>query len=152
MKLLPALALLAIPSGSLAQTSQLVTAAPQKVSVRRGENVEAVVTFHLRAGYHVNSNAPNEDYLRPLRLKWEPGTLAASEVVYPKAEQRNYSFSAKPVAVFTGDFRVVTRFKADASAPPGPGVVIGKLSYQACNENTCFRPATLEVRLPFEIH
>ncbi|MGE5646359.1 MAG: protein-disulfide reductase DsbD domain-containing protein [Acidobacteriota bacterium] len=154
MKFLPALALLAAcPCALRAQTSQLLAAAPpQKIAAKRGEATEARIKLQLRNGYHVNSNAPNEDYLIPLRLKWEPGPLAAAEVVYPKAEQKNYSFSSKPVAVFTGQFEVLTKFKVDAAAPAGPGVLVGKLRYQACSEDTCYRPATLEIRLPYEVH
>ncbi len=152
MKLVPILALLAAPSLP-AQTSPLLTAAPpQKVTARRGEAVEAHVTLQLRRGYHVNSNTPNESFLIPLRFKWEPGTLVAGEVIYPKPEERNYSFSSKPVSVFTGSFEVLTKFKVAADAPAGPGVVVGKVRYQACSEDTCYRPSTLEIRLPFEIH
>ena len=63
----------------------------------------------------------------------------------------NYPFSPKPVSVFTGEFQVVTRFKVDSGATPGPGVLIGKLRYQACSDDTCYRPATVEIRLPYEI-
>ncbi len=152
MKLAPILALLAAPSLP-AQTSPLLTAAPpQKIAARRGESVEARITLQLRHGYHVNSNTPNESFLLPLRLKWEPGPLVAGEIVYPKPEQRNYSFSSKPVSIFSGDFEVVTKFKVAADAPAGPGIAVGKIRYQACSEDTCYRPSTLEVRLPFEIH
>ena len=137
----------------IAQDSPLVThTPPQKIAAARGATVEAGVSFQVRSGYHANSNRPNEDYLIPLRLRWEPGPLAPVEVIYPKAEEKNYGFSAKPVSVFTGEFRVVTRFKVDANAPAGPGVLIGKLRYQACSDDTCYRPATLEIRLPYEIH
>ncbi len=153
LKALPAVALLACQSVSLGQTSQLLTAAPPaKVAGRRNETVEARLTLQLRNGYHVNSNAPNDDYLIPLRLKWEPGPLGAAEVIFPKPEQKNYSFSSKPVSVFTGEFQVLTKFKVDANAPAGPGILVGKLRYQACSEDTCYRPATLEIRLPYEIH
>ena len=153
MKVLPALALLACQPLSLAQTSQLLAAAPPaKVAGKRGATVEAKIGLQLRSGYHVNSNRPNEDYLIPLRLKWEPGALAATEVIFPKPEQKNYAFASKPVSVFTGDFQVVARFKVDANAPAGPGVLVGKLRYQACSDDTCYRPATLEIRLPYEIH
>jgi len=42
--------------------------------------------------------------------------------------------------VFTGEFRVVTRFKVDANAPAGPGVLIGKLRYQACSDEHLLPP------------
>ncbi len=148
-----ALAFLASSPYLSAQTSALLTVAPpRKTAAKRNETVEVRLSAHVQQGYHVNSNAPNEDYLVPLRLKWEPGPLTAAGIVFPKPEQKNYSFSAKPVSVFTGEFPIVVRFKVAADAPGGPGVLIGKLRYQACSEDTCYRPATAEIRLPYEIH
>jgi hypothetical protein len=136
----------------VAQDNRFLTATPPaKIVARRSATVESRLSLDLRPGYHVNSNAPNDDYLIPLRLRWEAGPLESVEVVYPKAEMRHYPFSAKPVAVFSGQFQVLTRFKVAAGAPIGPGVLIGKLRYQACSEDTCYRPATVEIRLPYEI-
>lgn len=136
-----------------AQTSALLSVAPpQKVTGRRNESVEARLSVRLQPGYHVNSNTPNEDYLIPLRLKWEAGPLAPVEVIFPKPEQKNYSFSSKPVSVFTGDFQIVVRFKVAADAPAGAGVQVGKLRYQACSDDTCYRPATVEIRLSYDVH
>jgi len=137
---------------SVAQSSQLLTAVPPaKITVHRNEALEVRVTVQVKNGYHINSNKPNEDHLIPLRLKWEPGPLTAGEVVFPKPEERNYSFSQKPVSVFTGDVQVTTSFKVDAAAPAGPGIALGKLRYQACSEDTCYRPAVLEIRLPYQV-
>jgi DsbC/DsbD-like thiol-disulfide interchange protein len=149
-------ALLGLQAGlppSLAQTSGYLTAgAPAKVTGKRGDTVEARVVLQVRSGFHVNSNAPNEDYLIPLRLKWDAGALVSGEIVFPKPEQKNYTFSAKPVSVFTGEFQVFTKFKVEATAPAGPGILVGKVRYQACSDDTCYRPATVEIRLPYEIH
>ncbi len=149
---LPALALVLFATALGAQDSPLLTATPpQKIAASRNATVEARVSIQVRTGYHANSNTPNEDYLIPLRLRWESGPLATVDVIYPKPEEKNYPFSTKPVSVFTGAFQVVTRFKVDASAPAGQGVLVGKLRYQACSEDTCYRPTTLEIRLPYEI-
>jgi len=146
------LALAAFATALSAQDSPLLTATPpQKIAARRDATVEPRVSIQLRSGYHANSNAPNEDYLIPLRLRWESGPLVPVDVIYPKPEEKNYPFSSKPVSVFTGEFEIVTRFKVDGRAPAGPGVLIGKLRYQACSEDTCYRPATVEIRLPYEI-
>jgi hypothetical protein len=129
----------------------LTATPPQKVTAKRNQVVEARVSFQLPNGYHVNSNTPNEDYLIPLRLKWGEGPLVAVEVLYPKPEQKSYSFSTKPVSVFTGSFQIVTKFKVAANASAGPGIVAGKVHYQACSDDTCYRPATLEIPLTYEI-
>lgn len=120
--------------------------------IKRGGTTSAEIAVRLRSGFHVNSHRPNDEYLIPLRLRWdEAGTIKAVEITYPKPELRRYGFSDKPVSVFTGDFSIVTRFRAGAEAPAGAGVLAGKLRYQACNENSCLPPRTVEVRLPYEI-
>ncbi len=126
-------------------------APPAKVAAKRGAGVEARVKVALQHGYHVNSNTPTEDYLIPLRLTWEQGALQAAGVVYPKPRNEKYAFSEKPLSVFTGSFDLVSRFKVAPNAPPGPGILLGKLRYQACNDKACFPPKTVEVRLPYEI-
>ncbi|HWQ54859.1 MAG TPA: protein-disulfide reductase DsbD domain-containing protein [Bryobacteraceae bacterium] len=129
----------------------LTVAPPEKVVAKRGATAQSRVTVLLGAGYHVNSNTPSEDYLIPLRLTWTPGALVASEVTYPKPVMEKYSFSPKPISVFTGKFDVTTVFKVAPGASPGPGVMAGKLRYQACNDKACFPPKTVEVRLTYQI-
>jgi len=140
-------------AGAAAQGSGVLSAsAPASTIVKRGGTASAKISVHLRGGYHVNSHSPNDEYLIPLRLRWEEGgAVKAIEVTYPKPELRDYGFSDKPVSVFTGDFVIVTRLQAAADAPMGTGTLAGKLRYQACNANSCLPPRTVEVRLPYEI-
>lgn len=119
--------------------------------MKRGATLEVKTPVRLKDGYHVNSNTPSEAYLIPLRLTWAQGTLQTVEVLFPKPRMENYAFSPKPLSVFTGDFQLVTKFKASASAPTGPGMVEGKLRYQACNQNSCLAPKTIEIKLPVVI-
>lgn len=129
----------------------MLAAAAQKVTGKRGGAVEAKVTATLQPVYHVNSNTPNDDYLIPLRLTWEAGPLGSPRVSYPKPELQNYSFSSKPVSVFSGAFEIRTQFTVAQNAPRGPGILLGKLRYQACNNSSCLPPRTLEIRLPYNI-
>lgn len=124
---------------------------PPKIVAKRDGTAEAKLAVHILSGYHVNSNTPVEDYLIPIRLRWEAGPLAPVEVVFPKPALEKYEFSEKPLSVFSGDFQILTRFKVEAKAERGPGILLGKLRYQACSNNTCYRPVTLEIRLPYEI-
>lgn len=117
----------------------------------RNSVLTGTVSVHLNSGNHVNSNTPNDEYLIPLRLTWNAGPLEVLDVSYPKAKQENYSFSTKPVSVFTGEFEIVTRFQVPATPPRGPSMVTGKLRYQACTDSSCFPPKTVEVRLPVHI-
>jgi hypothetical protein len=129
----------------------LTVAPPAKVAGKTDSQVTAKLSVELQKGYHVNSNSPSEEYLIPLRLNWEPGALQLVAVAYPQPRMEKYQFSEKPLSVFTGDFEIATRFKIPPAARKGPGILTGKLRYQACSTNTCFPPKTVEVRLPYEI-
>lgn len=105
----------------------------------------------LKPGYHVNSNSPNDEFLIPLKLTWPKEPLDPEQVAYPKPQMEKFDFSEKPVSLFSGNFEIVTRFKAPASATPGLAVIAGKLRYQACNSKECLPPRTMDVRFTADI-
>ena len=123
----------------------------RKVTAKAGATVDSALPLELRPGYHVNSSTPSDEYLIPLRLSWNAGPIEANGFTFPKAQMEKYSFSEKPLSVYTGDFAIVTHFKVAAGAAPGPSTLTGKLRYQACNQTMCLPPKTLEVSLPVEI-
>ena len=135
-----------------AQSNAILTVAPpQKVVAKRNAEATAKIAVSLRAGYHVNSNAPHEMYLIPLRLAWTAAPLNVETVVYPKAHDEKYPFSEQPLSVFTGNFDIATKFKAPPDAIAGFAILAGKLKYQACDNTKCFPPKTVEIKLPIEI-
>ena len=122
----------------------------KRIEGKRNAAVQARIPVAVEPGYHVNSNAPLEDYLIPLKVTWTAtGALEAGEVVYPKAATEKYAFAEKPLSVFAGNFEIAANFKVAAGAPAGAGIAAGKLSYQACNSKMCFRPATVEISVPY---
>ena len=139
--------------GLWAQGSQILSAeAPHKLIAKRGASVDAKIAVSIQPGFHVNSNTPSESYLIPLKLTWTPGgALEPGQVLFPKPHMEKYEFSDKPLSVFTGDFALTVSFKTPQNASQGPGIMVGKLRYQACNNNACFPPKTLEVRLPYQV-
>jgi thiol:disulfide interchange protein DsbD len=143
--------LLSLPSLQAQSNSVLTVKTPPPATGKRDSTISARVTLELRGGYHVNSSTPNDEYLIPLKLSWDGAPLEALDVAYPKPQLANYSFSKKPVSIYSGQFDVVTRFHVPPNAPLGPLVLTGKLRYQACNDSTCLPPKTIDVKLPFEI-
>jgi DsbC/DsbD-like thiol-disulfide interchange protein len=147
------IAALSVCSGFLgqAQTNPLTIGPPEKLTAKAGSTVEVKTALQLRPGYHCNSNTPSDDYLIPLKLTWTPGPFESPEVAYPTPQMEKFSFSDKPLSVYTGDFVVVTKFKVAANANPGTAFVSGKLRYQACNDRMCLPPKTVDVSLPVDI-
>lgn len=119
---------------------------------KRNDAVAAKIPVRIQPGFHVNSNTPSEEYLIPLKVTWtELGALQGGEIAYPKATLEKYEFSPKPLSVFTGNFELSARFRIAPNAPAGPGMAIGKLRYQACNNRACFPPKTIEVKVPYQV-
>jgi len=100
-------------------------------------------------GFHVNSDKPRDEFLIPLKLTWTDGPLQAGATAYPKPEE--IKVGGQTLLVFTGTFPIQTEFKVPVTAPAGSATLNGKLRYQACNNEMCFRPATLEIRVPVVI-
>lgn len=143
--------LLLVPAAFAQSNAILTVAQPQKVAAKRNTNVTAKVEVSIAAGYHINSNAPHEAYLIPLRLTWTAAPLEVEAVTFPKARDEKYQFSEQPLSVFTGNFEIATKFKVPADALSGPSILAAKLRYQACNNTMCFPPKTVEIKLPIEI-
>ena len=134
-------------------SERLTVGQPQKVVGKRKDAAQIKVPVSILPGYHVNSNKPSEDYLIPLALKWTSlGALEGGVVAYPKPTLEKYDFADKPLSVYTGNFDLTVSFKVGATAPAGPGVATGKLTYQACNDRACFPPKTVEVNVPYQVN
>jgi DsbC/DsbD-like thiol-disulfide interchange protein len=100
-------------------------------------------------GLHVNSDKPRDEYLIPLKLTWTGGSLETKSVSYPEPE--DIKVGNQELSVFTGSFGIQTEFKVPENASPGSTTITGKLRYQACNNEMCFRPSSAEVKLPVVI-
>ncbi len=146
------LALAALSLPLLPQSKGVLTVAPtDKLTIQRGATGEVKITAQLQPGFHVNSNTPSEEYLIPLKLTWAKEPLQAEQVIYPKPQSEKYDFSPTPLSVFSGNFDIVTRFKAPADARNGPAIMNGKLRYQACNNKECLPPRTIDIPVTVEI-
>src|SRR5690349_1751958 len=93
-----------VPTNAVAQSSVLAMPKPEPVAAKAGTTVDVKLPLQLREGYHVNSNAPPDPYLIPLRLTWDSGPITVAEVVYPKPEFRKVDFFAGLLPVFSGHF------------------------------------------------
>ena len=140
---------------ALAQSSADAVKAAGLLSVdkvKQGAAVQAAVAVEISKGYHVNSNRPLDKFLIPAALKIEPlNGLSSSAVIYPRASMRKFPFSKGAMSVFEG--RAVLRFTIRALPSLGVGkyALHAKLTFQACNDQACLPPKTVDVGIPFEV-
>lgn len=108
-------------------------------------SVVAVVNIH--SGLHINSNNPNEEYLIPTILKFtSQSALSIGEIVYPKPIFKEFSFSTNPLSVYEGNTKIYATLQASPDVKPGVYELEGSLSFQGCNDNSCFAPGEVKLK------
>lgn len=132
-----------------AQQNKLAIGAPSPINVKRGSTAIEKLQVEVLPGFHVNSDHPKDEYLIPLKLTWQDGPLETKTISFPKPEE--IQVGNQNLLVFTGTFDIRTEFAVPAKAPVGSTTITGKLRYQACSSQMCFRPASIEVKLPVNI-
>jgi hypothetical protein len=124
------------------------------VEIKAGGQFEAEINIKVLDPYHVNSNPPSEKGFIPLEINLENGGgITIGKPVYPKGELKKFTFSAdKPLSVYTGEVLVRLPLKVDKTVAAGQQQLIGKLKFQPCDDEVCYRPQTLEMTLPVTIN
>jgi thiol:disulfide interchange protein DsbD len=153
---LAALALAATPALAQSVPASNTIVAPRLAADRdrlvQGTPFRLAVVADIKAGWHVNSHTPKEDFLIPteVRLKSAPG-LAFSAVTYPNHKETKFSFSDQPLAVYEGRTVFLAPGTVDAKAAPGPRTLTAVISYQPCNDNQCLPPTELTASLTIDV-
>ena len=71
--------------------------------IQKGSEFKIAIAANVDSSWHINSNKPNEKYLIPTVLKiTSKNNFTLIKNVYPEAQEVNFSFSDKPVAVYQG--------------------------------------------------
>lgn len=129
-----------------------VTPGASVYKIKRGAAVQIAVIVEVDEGYHINSNRPAEKYLIPTALKIErTAGLTTTPVIYPKAKLQKFEFSQKALSVFEGKAVLKLTARALASIAPGSQTLKAKLTVQACNNQLCLRPQTIDVNIPLQV-
>ena len=122
------------------------------ISAKPNQSVDAPVQVTIDKGYHINANPPTFPYLKATELEVlnAPG-IGVNFVVYPDPQTRTFAFAEKPLAVYEGTINIKAQLKIGKDAKPGTLSVPAKLRVQACDEEVCYAPGTLDVSLPLNI-
>jgi hypothetical protein len=132
------------------ETVVRVEAPPVELSA--GAPVETSVRLRVLAGYHINANPATFPYLIPTQLDIPKAHgISAAEVKYPPPLQRTFSFADAPLAVYEGEAELKTALTADKTAKPGQTSIPAKLRIQACDEQVCYPPGTIDVWIPVTV-
>ena len=145
----------ASPAESPAQriTSEgVVKVAAQRVEIPAGGSAEATVRLTIQSGYHVNANPPTFPYLKATALEISPSDgVSVAFVIYPNAVNKKFAFAEQALAVYEGETDLKATLKADKAAKKGERSIPARLRIQACDDQVCYPPGTLELAIPVNV-
>lgn len=145
-----AVLLSAPPAWASAEGPVSATSSSSNSILRVGQSTEVVVSVHVEAGWHINSDEPGLDFLIPTRLDFDlPDGIRVLDVTYPAAVSRRLAFAGdRELKVYEGEFTIRATLSYESSSA-APTALAALLRYQACNDTICKRPSML--RVPLEI-
>ncbi len=133
---------------SIVTTQSYVSLQP----VPRKRVFEVAVVAKIKPTYHINAHKVLDEFLIPTRIEGKvPAGFHLLSTSYPKGELKQFSFSKKKLAVYTGQMIVKMKLEAEASAPLGPHKLPLSLRYQACNGSMCLPPVTVPLNVHFSV-
>jgi DsbC/DsbD-like thiol-disulfide interchange protein len=134
------------------RSESVVKVSAQPVAITRGESSDAVVRLTIQTGYHVNANPPTFPYLKATQLDITASDgISVSFVSYPTALTKKFAFADKPLAVYEGETELKARLKAGTAATSGEHSVAAQLRVQACDDQLCYPPGQVELRIPVTV-
>ena len=113
-------------------------------AVRPGETFKAAVLLKVQAGYHINDNAPLDEFMIPTSLVIEDNPdFDVVEIYYPSGRRARFSYSEAELVVYDGEAVLGVLLKAKDGISPGGKALKAALSYQACDNESCLPPKEL---------
>jgi DsbC/DsbD-like thiol-disulfide interchange protein len=128
--------------------AEIVRAEPNAVDAAAGAAAEASVRVKIAEGFHIHANPATLPNLIATELKIESDEanagITAGAPVYPAPVTRKFDFSEQPLKVYEGEVVIKLPLRVEASAAKGEHRLRAKLRTQACDNQACYPPRTIE--------
>lgn len=104
------------------------------------------VVLDVKEEWHINANPPRPKQMKATELTGKfTAESALKGVVYPKGHDFVLEGFDEPLSVYEGQVVLIGTIDVPASAAGKEESVTLSIRYQACNNETCQRPTTLEI-------
>jgi hypothetical protein len=130
-------------------SESVVKVAVQSVEIPAGGIADAMVRVTVQSGYHINSNPPTYPYLIATELDMaDTDEISLHSVFYPKPLVKKFAFAEKPLHIYEGETPLSVALQAAPTANKGQHSIPAKLRIQACDEQVCYPPGSIDVVIP----
>jgi len=140
---------LSLPLSTLILASLSFAATPAPTATFRyapasfkGDTTRMIVKVAIPKGWHIQSDAPLDEFLIPTELKTEGEGLKFGKAVFPKPLLEDFPALGGKVALFAGTIEIKVPVARKSSKVKGDALEAAKVSlrYQACNDSQCLPP------------
>jgi thiol:disulfide interchange protein DsbD len=121
-------------------------------SVPQGGAVEIAVEIEIDHPWHINANELSDEFMVPTDIEFElPEGIQLKAVVYPQAIEKKLDFADELLQLYEGTVYVGAVVEVSSDFPLGQTAIKGKLTYQACDNEKCLMPTTINVIVPLTV-
>lgn len=161
--LLFSICLIAIPLSSQAQFDDFELAEgpnEQKVGakgyinldkVQPGSQFQIAIVIEMAKGWHINANPPGEGLSPTVITPSQHPNITFGEVVYPMGEALQISSIVGQASVYHDTVSIGIEATLDQSALIEQTTLDFKLDYQACSDEQCLLPQTIDISIPIDV-
>ncbi len=118
--------------------------------VQPGSQFQIAVVVEIAKGWHVNANPAKEGFIATQITLPEVAHLTFGEVVYPAGDVLKLA-SIGEAPVYHDTITIGIQADLNQTAPVGLRTLDFQLQYQACNDEQCLLPETLDFSIPIEV-
>jgi thiol:disulfide interchange protein DsbD len=134
------------------KAQDLITLSAAPLQLAPGAHATASVALRVRSGWHVQANPASSPSSIPTTLSAAgDAAIAFGAPQYPPGRIVKLPIDDQPLSLWDGAQTIRLPVTAAAGAAPGTHVYAGKLRFQACNDQLCLPPTTVEFKLPIQI-
>ncbi len=141
--------------GALLDSSKVVEVQvfPSAKPVQPGSAIRMAVLIQIQDGWHINAHEGLLDFLIPANLSLDEnpyGTLTQNPS-YPAGTKKSLAGLSQSFSVYEKAVTFYADIKLSSSLKPGLVKLPFKLKIQACNDQSCLSPTTINTELPLEV-
>lgn len=133
--------------------ANIVDAEPAaSVEIAAGGAAETFVRLTVARGYHISANPATLSYQIATQINVEPRDgITAGQPVYPPSVMKKFSFEPQPFAVYEDEVVIQIPLRVEASAAKGAHTLPAKVRVQACDDQACYPPRTINTSIPVTV-
>jgi thiol:disulfide interchange protein DsbD len=121
-------------------------------SLPRGGTAQIAIEVDIDHPWHINANELEDEFMVPTELEFDtPAGITIKGIVYPDPVTKALDFSDTPLRLYAGKVYIGAVIEIAPDFETGDAVIKGRLTYQACDNEKCLMPKTVDVFVPFKV-